>query len=216
MFTNSYSKSFTFFGSRRTGMRTINRTGHSNFNGSDLAKLFRQAGTNLEAVYLTGTGVTSDDIRACSEAPGVHTLEIGEGKHFDNSICDIIVKIFPNLKRLKMVGMEVTDYRPLLGLGKLISLNLFNSSVENDALEVFGQMSKLEDLCLHQTQVTEHGLSKLYKLSQLTWLDLRGLGIEEGRVEELGARFMRRDIRISVGEYVSPAVNALEEDLELS
>ncbi len=196
-------------------MKTINLTGQADFNGSDLAGLVQEIGVRkLEAVFLTGTDVTVDDIGACSVAPAVHTLEI-QGEHFDNSICPVIVKVFPNLKRLKMTGCKITDFAPLHALERLVSLNLFSSRVGYEELKIIGKMTGLQNLCLHglhETKVSEDGLSELFGLTNLVTLDVRGLGIKQERSAELGANFARKDLRISAGEYVAPKVEESTEE----
>ena len=145
--------------------------------------------------------------------PNVHTLEL-EGEHFGNSICLTVVKVFPNLKRLQIVGCKITDLTPLEALHRLVGLNLFGSSVGDEQLQAIGNMSGLEDLCLHQTNVTEDGLKALFVLRNLVALDVRGLGIEKESAADLRANFQRRNLRISAGEYVAPPKDALEEVLQ--
>ena len=77
------------------------------------------------------------------------------------------------------------DKRRQAGLPKLRWLNLWNTFVDDDALDHIARMAALEDLVLDGTMVTDEGLAKLKACKKLKTLSVTQTSVTPEAIDVL-------------------------------
>lgn len=71
------------------------------------------------------------------------------------------------------VDPTVADFESLLGMPKLVAVNVNTSNTTDEHLAVLGRMTALEDLDLSLTKVTDAGMKLLWPLARLQHLRIK-------------------------------------------
>jgi hypothetical protein len=85
-------------------------------------------------------------------------------------------------------------------LSRLTQLDLRYTNVSDEGLKHLGSLSSVKTLCLSGTRVSDVGLRHLSSLLLLEELDLRGTGVTEEALRELGRSTNLRALYLSVPE----------------
>lgn len=145
-------------------------------NESQMRLLARLRG--LKQLNISDLGITDDDLSACA---GMTDLE------------DLMLA---NCRKLTHDGL-----RHFANAGKLLSLNLWLTPIDDGAMEVISRFTRLQSLRLLYTHVTDASMPQILSLKRLMILDLprgvtsRGLrGIDAlGQILHLGVWLHRGD-----------------------
>jgi hypothetical protein len=141
-----------------------------------------------------GTSVHDQDFTALADLHELEMLQFMRAR-IDGSI----LKWLPNPGRLKSLclGMTDIDDAALVALDKMTALEvllLYGTHVTDAGLEHLRNLTNLEELWLNQTQVTDAGLQHLAGLKKLTLLSLQGTKVSKAGVSALRTELPKANI----------------------
>lgn len=98
-----------------------------------------------------------------------------------------LLREFPELEEVSLSNKKFDDagMRHLLPLKELRSLNLYRSSIGDEALKLFKEFPKLEWVPMGETKVTDAGLVHIAELTQLEYVGLRGNNVTDAGLVHL-------------------------------
>ncbi|HHU21900.1 MAG TPA: tetratricopeptide repeat protein [Clostridiales bacterium] len=160
--------------------------------------------SDVTELDLSGLGIT--DISILSECRNLTKLDLR-----NNNISDITpLKDLLELNWLCIWNNRVSDIRPLMGLTKLAYLDADNNSITDISAVTF--LTNMEELWLSNNSLKS--ISPLTKLPKLRRLGLKGVGLEDGDLDELMAVATLRELALENNKEISgEKLDALKEAL---
>jgi uncharacterized protein (TIGR03067 family) len=139
----------------------------------------------LEALDLSQSNVTDDDLRQLGRLANLRELKLGETR-IDGSGLEHLDGL-DRLERLELGDTKVSDdsLRHLTKLGNLRHLRLVGTQIGDTGLMHLARIGGLQSLKLTRTKVTDEGLRSLRSLGEL-----RGLTLDETKVTEAGLKYL--------------------------
>lgn len=122
---------------------------------------------SVKWVRFAGTGISAENLKPLAQTFSLRSLELSgrvSGKHLTH------LSDFPDLERLILAGAGVdgVSLSNLQDLQNLKNLDLTEAKLVDDAGMVYvGKLSKLDELSIHGTSVTDDGLRHLESLPNL-------------------------------------------------
>jgi hypothetical protein len=141
--------------------------------------------SKLRTLALKTSGDILGDLSAAKELESL-TL-------YGDKICDADLHVLPRLRKLKHLGflrtqLTAAGMEHVSQMPELRTLRIYDGmAIDDTALIPIGRLSRLEDLALGQTGITDDGLRHLHGLNQLKKLDLRITNITDEGIAHLAS-----------------------------
>lgn len=154
--------------------------------GGKLTRKLNRADGPVNAIHLSGTPVSDDDLATFAPLANLRTLDLSLTRINDASLAHL--KGLTSLRVLKLNRTPVTDAGlvQLKGLTKLVVLNLAGlSGVTDRGLADLKGLTKLQFLMVSDTRVTGAGLVYLKGMTRLKELHLSGKDVRDEHLVHL-------------------------------
>lgn len=140
---------------------------------------------NLQALVLTGSNLTDQDLNKISLIPNIFHLDISNNRIEESGLRHLL-----NMKKLSSlcindIEIQMNALDQLVSLKTLDSLSIQGKSINDAHVRQIANVKQLKTLLLNDSQVTDQGLVPLVNLKNLTELDLSNTQISDEALETL-------------------------------